>query len=804
MVRRINILFKSSNVLLFMIIFVLGIVFIPGAVAAAGSGSVYVSTSGNDSWDGLSAAYNSSSGSGPKATIKNATSVLATNGTVHVASGTYRENQINITNSMSIVGENKSNTIINGTNSGFIFNITSGVYVTIVNLTLTRGQRAIYNNGILTLNNTKFTNNTAYSGGAIYNLDTLTVYNTIFTNNNVTSAGGAIYNLGKLTLKNTEFTRNNGMGSITYGGAIYNRGPIDMINTVFKDNTAGEGGAIYSIDSLSSLNISRSTFNGNIASDGRGGAINSRGGVLIAEDSLFTNNRASESGGAICNEGLPIVLNGDISDYKGGSLRVNNCTFTNNTARFGGGIYNLATVKVLTVNNSTFTGNTEAISAGGQTGPNGSGSLNVTNSTFIGNTVGLISGNILNIDNCTFTGNSGSISTRGYGISTISNSTFLNNTLTFRNSGNKLTITNITVSGNTFANNGLIRNMPRTGIDRPVGEVNLINSVITGNTGSLIWNFDGTVRVINNVISNNTATSPYYNSLIYNDRGELYLSFNQITDNIASYLIYSRVVSVDADNNWWGSNDGTNRVSINGRGVSSWLVLTHNLDQVVMEVGKAYELVVDLWHDNLGNYYNPEDGHVPDGLLVELMSALGTFGESTVRLVNGSAHVTFTPTSLGNGNIVMTFLGQTIEILVQILEGKDNTGGENNTNTTNNSTNSSTDNGGSSPTANDGSPTGSNPQEPGNSQTPGDTSTPGDGSPTGSVPQEPGDSQTQGDMAFSAAGESVGDRGQSQKSYEINTNTTGSSISQPETLLVAIIGVALLLVLVGVGYYFKK
>ena len=40
---------------------------------------------------------------------------------------------------MNIIGENQQNTIINGTNSGQIFYIISGVNVTIINLTLTQG-----------------------------------------------------------------------------------------------------------------------------------------------------------------------------------------------------------------------------------------------------------------------------------------------------------------------------------------------------------------------------------------------------------------------------------------------------------------------------------------------------------------------------------------------------------------------------------------------------------------------------------------------------------------------------------------
>ena len=57
------------------------------AVSAAGTdnSTIYVNTGGNDSWDGLNATYNGTSG--PKKTITNATATVAINGTVYIAHG---------------------------------------------------------------------------------------------------------------------------------------------------------------------------------------------------------------------------------------------------------------------------------------------------------------------------------------------------------------------------------------------------------------------------------------------------------------------------------------------------------------------------------------------------------------------------------------------------------------------------------------------------------------------------------------------------------------------------------------------
>ncbi|MCE7698563.1 MAG: hypothetical protein K8E24_006915, partial [Methanobacterium paludis] len=108
------------------------------AVSAAGTdnSTIYVSTQGNDSWDGLLPIYNTTSG--PKKTITNATGTVATNGTIYIAQGTYNESGININTNMTITGENPTNTIINGQQSGnSIFYIAPGITVTITNLTLT-------------------------------------------------------------------------------------------------------------------------------------------------------------------------------------------------------------------------------------------------------------------------------------------------------------------------------------------------------------------------------------------------------------------------------------------------------------------------------------------------------------------------------------------------------------------------------------------------------------------------------------------------------------------------------------------
>jgi len=74
---------------------------------------------------------------------------------------------------------------------------------------------AIYNEGDLIVNNTRFENNTANKGGAIYNKGNLIINNSLFDSNNIdirtndyANGGAAIYSSeGNLLINNTNFTR---------------------------------------------------------------------------------------------------------------------------------------------------------------------------------------------------------------------------------------------------------------------------------------------------------------------------------------------------------------------------------------------------------------------------------------------------------------------------------------------------------------------------------------------------------------------------------------------------------------------
>jgi predicted outer membrane repeat protein len=149
------------------------------------------------------------------------------------------------------------------------------------------------------------------------NSSTLNIDNCILRNINSGGAannGGACRIQGIATIKNSLF-ENNTQGSGTYGGGaicIYNNANVTIENTSFIGNIALAGGAIMANGTVATgyiLNVSNCTFANNEASLGttnrRGGAVYLQGPTATESNATFTNctftgNSAVNNGGAIC------------------------------------------------------------------------------------------------------------------------------------------------------------------------------------------------------------------------------------------------------------------------------------------------------------------------------------------------------------------------------------------------------------------------------------------------------------------------------------------------------------------------
>ncbi len=246
-----------------------------------------------------------------------------------VCSGTIIfANQLDIT--ANVVINSNGNTVIfdeSGDDNRF-FAVIIGASLELNGLTLQNGNSnvsgAIENLGVLTINNSTFDNNISLNNsGAIYNAPpaTLTITNSIFTNN-MSQFGGVIFNDGIMTITNSTFADNS---AAINGGAIHNDGTTTITNSTFTNNLSPDAGAIY--NSFTVLTITNSTFTGNtgnalvnfatldlINSTFRNNSSdafeNRSGGTTITRDSHYEDNTCNSANiGTLTDNGGNTVIN---------------------------------------------------------------------------------------------------------------------------------------------------------------------------------------------------------------------------------------------------------------------------------------------------------------------------------------------------------------------------------------------------------------------------------------------------------------------------------------------------------------
>ena len=413
----------------------------------------YVATTGADTGD----CGNSAS---PCATITYAISQAVAGNTIEIAAGTYTESGITVDKNLTITGADASSTIVQaaappGTATDRVFLINSGVTVTIEDITIQNGNIAgaagggIYNNGMLTLNNSVVSGNTAgQGGGGIFNNDTTLILNdSIVSDNSTAASGGGITNnrsASVLTLNNSTVRDNIATGA--GGGIMNNTGVLIISNSTISGNSSGSNGAgiLTQGPNQPLSSITYTTFSNNSAG-GAGGGIFQGGALSNVSYSTFSNNSAT-SGGGMYNVASIVSLNYNFFSYNsasagnGGGIysaapitTLSNSTFLNNSATSGGGIYN--TAPITTLSSGTFSDNSATNGNGGAINTYHIGSL--SNSTFSGNSAsngygGAINNNnfIGSILNSTFSGNSavagGGVSNLNNFIGTISNTIVAN------------------------------------------------------------------------------------------------------------------------------------------------------------------------------------------------------------------------------------------------------------------------------------------------------------------------------------------------------------------------------------------
>ena len=265
----------------------------------------------------------------PVCSIGAAIAMAAPGDVIRIAPGTYVEN-VTIGIDLDLIGTSGANvtTIDGGAAAGSsVITIPAAVTVTIEGLTVANGTGveggAIDLDGNLTLRNSTITGSTSsgyYGGGAI---------------------SGA-YSGGTLVIENSTILNNSG----NYGGGIHHRdGTLTISGSTISGNTGFYyGGGVYALNCL--VNISDSTFDGNMLTAGWGGGAEFQDSTVVMTGSTFSGNSAAYGGGAF--EALGSIM-----------TDVRNCTFSGNTAGdYGGAINFFGGAANSSLANVTITSNT--------------------------------------------------------------------------------------------------------------------------------------------------------------------------------------------------------------------------------------------------------------------------------------------------------------------------------------------------------------------------------------------------------------------------------------------------------------
>ncbi|NEO64165.1 MAG: hypothetical protein F6J98_28645 [Moorea sp. SIO4G2] len=234
---------------------------------------------------------------------------------------TLTHGELLITSNLSIEG-NGANITVDANGQSRVFNVNDGngspdQTVGINGLTITGGNASsgggIYNNEILTINNSTIANNVAASfGGGIYifGSGTANIANSTIANNQASDGGGIEILGGTANIANSTIVKNQG-SNIGGGIDVYN-GTANIANSTIANNQASDGGGIYIFGS-GTANIANSTIANNQANEG--GGIDNDGGTANIASTIIAANNANNVGddinGAFTSLGNNLIGNGE-------------------------------------------------------------------------------------------------------------------------------------------------------------------------------------------------------------------------------------------------------------------------------------------------------------------------------------------------------------------------------------------------------------------------------------------------------------------------------------------------------------
>lgn len=509
--------------------------------------------------------------------------------------------------------------------------------------------------------------------------NTVVIHETNFTNANVSGVnggktgenneGGAIRNSGSLTIntagdQQSIFRNNSAVG----GGAIFNDegGTVDVNNVLFDSNmavnpdkisSAGFGGAILNnmsdIAQIPNFTISDSSFTNNSASNYGGAIANFNGNMSISSTHFEGNNtQGAQDGGAIANRSTMTIdgstFKGNYAGSHGGAIingmsladtnsqsatmTISNTTFEgNHSVGTGGAITNSGNsagyINTLTINGGTnFIGN--YVSNAGNFS-SGAGGAILNNQKTAGGTDGnlVINGtanNAVYFDG-NVAGSGGAI--KNFGSATVNYAIFENN-----GHNDEVSADFTTATGGAIHNEQVVVSGSGPDAETSAGEMTISNSVFRNNianTGGAIYNAtNGTVTVVDSDFSGNRTTNA-----AASNGGAIYGTAGSTTTLRAE----NRNMFVGTDTS---VADGTDSIALNGTDESNAATLN-------LQAANGRNLVIN---SNIAGNDTTAGGEVTNRSIINV----GEHGSSTLGgtvRVNGNAQITNSTINVNGGTL---------------------------------------------------------------------------------------------------------------------------------------------------------
>ncbi|QUH22591.1 hypothetical protein HYG87_01810 [Methanobacterium alkalithermotolerans] len=549
---------------------------------------------------------------------------------------------------------------------------------------------AIYSTGTLIIQNTRLYENRAGHGsngvaafhsdgfrggygGAIYSTGTLIIQQSMIVSNQAGNGGngvmmgtggngghgGAIYSTGTMHIQESQINLNNagnaGTGGLNViiggtggtggsGGAIYNVGFSTIQGSTINNNYAGNGGTGASAAPGNLINPTG--YQGHQGGPGgNGGAIYNQGNLILSESEITANQAGTGGTGGAAGDGRDRNIAG-----AGGAGGVGG---TGGVGGNGGAIYHTGngTLQITTSSlsrNKAGTGGTGG--AGGQ-GGNAKSTIPFRGAAYAGGAGGT-GGN---------GGSGGAIyyhGDEGYLIG----SDLSNNQAGKGGEGGE--------AGNGGSSAGAYSN----------GSGGAGGNGGNGGKGGAIYHATGNLNTLTNNLIENWAGAagtggapgqpgpgtgsgtigPAGTPGFYGLGGAFYgasdssLHFNRLLYNWVYDVAAAPGVTVNAENNWWGSNNSPASRVTAGVNYSPWIMLQIIAQPETIPCQGTSQVTADLtWNtiDGVNPHQKPAGGHIPDHIPVSFSTTLGDIDPENSQTYMGTSLSTFTGTTVGTAHV---------------------------------------------------------------------------------------------------------------------------------------------------------